>query len=410
MAASMLRLIPSVCKKAVILSKPSATNVQNVQCLLHKLTIQPVRYGSFFNRKSQRQLWDSITSVSSQGRKRGRASRNKLRQAENLSKTSHEIGGAKMVFPGLTKRIEQPSEERFSLPRMYQVEEVPEARDKKKIRKFKKRAFERGYSGRSNPGRKFGPPDPVDGYTFDGFESVVLQAKRVSHTTATQGKVYQGWLLVAVGNGKGLIGLQYAKNPLGFKAIVTAKNKASKHLLHVDLLDNHTIMHNFTEKYHHSTVICFQKYEGYGLVCHRVIKSLCELIGIKDIYVRVEGNKSNKLAICRAFINGLLKQKSHQDMANETGHHIVEYSCDRYSQYPKVLASPDPEAKEVATFKKDQGFNYEHWCMGNKIPNIKPRTKHLFFRNFQSYKKKQFIQYKFRNQIPAKLKRKALNL
>jgi len=51
---------------------------------------------------------------------------------------------------------------------------------------------------------------------------------------------------------------------------------------------------------------------GYGLVCHRVIKSICELAGIKDIYVKVDGPTRNILAMSRAFLNGLHKQVNYQ--------------------------------------------------------------------------------------------------
>lgn len=48
-------------------------------------------------------------------------------------------------------------------------------------------------------------------------------------------------------------------------------------------------------------------HEGYGLVCHRVIKACCEAIGIKDMYAKVEGAK-NVPHIIKAFFIGLLQQ------------------------------------------------------------------------------------------------------
>lgn len=50
-------------------------------------------------------------------------------------------------------------------------------------------------------------------------------------------------------------------------------------------------------------------FQGYGLVCHRIIKKICELVGIKDIYVKVEGSVNPK-NISKAFISGLLNQVS----------------------------------------------------------------------------------------------------
>lgn len=47
---------------------------------------------------------------------------------------------------------------------------------------------------------------------------------------------------------------------------------------------------------------------GYGLRCHRVVKTICEIIGIKDISVKVEGSIKNTQNLTKAFFSGLLKQ------------------------------------------------------------------------------------------------------
>ncbi|VDP08314.1 unnamed protein product [Schistosoma margrebowiei] len=47
---------------------------------------------------------------------------------------------------------------------------------------------------------------------------------------------------------------------------------------------------------------------GAGLKCHRMIKTLCQVIGIKDMYARVEGSTNNYQAIARGFLR-LLKQQ-----------------------------------------------------------------------------------------------------
>lgn len=54
-------------------------------------------------------------------------------------------------------------------------------------------------------------------------------------------------------------------------------------------------------------------HEGYGLVCHRVIKCMCEAIGIKDLYAKVEG-PTNVQHIVKAFFIGLLQQVLHVKM------------------------------------------------------------------------------------------------
>lgn len=46
---------------------------------------------------------------------------------------------------------------------------------------------------------------------------------------------------------------------------------------------------------------------GYGLHCHRAVITLCKLIGIKDMYCKVEGSV-NLLNITRALFTGLAQQ------------------------------------------------------------------------------------------------------
>lgn len=46
---------------------------------------------------------------------------------------------------------------------------------------------------------------------------------------------------------------------------------------------------------------------GYGLHCHRAVITLCKLIGIEDMYCKVEGSV-NLLNITRALFTGLANQ------------------------------------------------------------------------------------------------------
>ena len=92
-------------------------------------------------------------------------------------------------------------------------------------------------------------------------------------------------------------------------------------------------------------------------MCHRAIKTMCELIGIKDLYAKIEGS-TNVQCIVKGFILGLLRQvicqlnkiispshlsneffiqKSHELLAEEKQLYLVEQSEDNY---PVVIAAP----------------------------------------------------------------------
>ena len=89
-----------------------------------------------------------------------------------------------------------------------------------------------------------------------------------------------------------------------------AKTHASQKLLYIDRYEDRTLFHDFYEEYYYTKVYAEKKPQGYGLVCHRIIKKICELIGIKDIYVKVEGSR-NPQNMSKAFISGLLNQVFH---------------------------------------------------------------------------------------------------
>lgn len=43
-------------------------------------------------------------------------------------------------------------------------------------------------------------------------------------------------------------------------------------------------------------------------MAHKVIKDLCRLSGIKDIYIKLEGNTKNRITMTTAFFNAMTHQ------------------------------------------------------------------------------------------------------
>lgn len=67
------------------------------------------------------------------------------------------------------------------------------------------------------------------------------------------------------------------------------------------------VYHDFFTQFGKTKIFVSKKPEGYGLKCHRAIKTCCEVIGIKDLYARIEGS-TNLQHIIKAFFVGLLQQ------------------------------------------------------------------------------------------------------
>uniref|UniRef100_A0A4W5LWN5 Small ribosomal subunit protein uS5 C-terminal domain-containing protein n=1 Tax=Hucho hucho TaxID=62062 RepID=A0A4W5LWN5_9TELE len=85
---------------------------------------------------------------------------------------------------------------------------------------------------------------------------------------------------------------------------------------------------------------------GYGLHCHRAVITICKLIGVEDMYSKVEGSV-NLLNITRALFTGL----ANQSLAEKKQLHVVEFQPER-GPLPLIVATPkkgvrpDPEPDE----------------------------------------------------------------
>ena len=55
-----------------------------------------------------------------------------------------------------------------------------------------------------------------------------------------------------------------------------------------------------------------QKPPGHGIQASRLVKSICDVLGIKDLEVVIEGADKNFNHITKAFFLGLMRQRTHQ--------------------------------------------------------------------------------------------------
>jgi len=119
------------------------------------------------------------------------------------------------------------------------------------------------------------------------------------------GKKKQSSVFVVTGNKNGVIGYGFGKGPASSGAMRLARIHASQRLLYIDRYEDRTLFHNFYEEFYFTKVYAEKMPAGYGLKCHRIIKLICDLVGIKDLYAKVEGSRNPK-NIAKAFISGLL--------------------------------------------------------------------------------------------------------
>nr|CAG4647048.1 EOG090X0689 [Megafenestra aurita] len=355
-----------------------------------------VRNTSFFNKLPADKLWKGVTSVSNAGRKRGRGRAVGKKTAKNLNRGQIiGVGKTNMVWPGLNSPIIQGKE----LIQQRKLPDDPEREAKLLKLRDEMGAFrilrlgplERGWSGAKLPGRSVGPPDPVGEDNFDGFDTTVLEFKTVCNMKGNLGRTRRISAFVITGNSNGLAGFALGKALLGTTALRKAKNRAAQKLMYVERYNNHTVLHDFFTAFGKTRIFVQKKPEGYGLVCHRVIREICKAVGIKDIYAKVEGSTKNVQHVAKAFMVGLLQQKTFDKIAEETQLNVVEFRKER-DYFPQVLARPTV----VKTTKAINDMDLNLHLNNGKVVT-KQKKKILFYHKLPSWENHLSKTERFRN-------------
>lgn len=113
-----------------------------------------------------------------------------------------------------------------------------------------------------------------------------------------------------------------------------------------------------------------------------MIKTLCEIIGIKDLAAKVEGS-TNVNSTTKAFLLGLIRQKTHEQIAEEKQLHLVEMRKEN-NYFPTVLASPT-KCRTAEEVDKSEVLDWTQYCFDGKV--IYQRKKYPpFYSTYYSYK------------------------
>ena len=176
--------------------------------------------------------------------------------------------------------------------------------------------------------------------SYESFESILIEYKLVSHMTGKFGRVRTLSMLMLTGNKEGLAGfaLTGSKTGRGPYAFQRAVNRAGLKLMKIDRYEDRTVFHDFFTQFGSTRIFVKQRPPGFGIQAHRTIKAACKVIGIKDLEAIVEG-AINYNHIIKAFFLGLLRQRTHQALADEKRLHLVELRPEN-DNFPRVVASP----------------------------------------------------------------------
>lgn len=154
------------------------------------------------------------------------------------------------------------------------------------------------------------------------FNEEMISITRVTKVTKG-GRHFRFAATMAVGDGKGLIGLGTGKANEVPDAIKKAVQAATKNVVKVSLVDDRTIPHEAIGVQGASRVLLKPAQKGTGIKAGGPVRVVLELAGIKDILSKSLGSNT-KINMAYATLNALKSQKTVEEVARLRGKKVEE--------------------------------------------------------------------------------------
>lgn len=148
---------------------------------------------------------------------------------------------------------------------------------------------------------------------LDLLEESVIKINRTAKVTS-RGKRFRFSALVAIGDGKGHIGIGLGKANEVIVCIQKGKEIAKRNMFKVPLI-NSTLPHKIIGKHGASRVMLKPASPGTGIIAGGPVRAVMEQVGIQNILTKRYGSK-NAMNLVYATLNGLLNLKDAVAIAN----------------------------------------------------------------------------------------------
>ncbi len=149
------------------------------------------------------------------------------------------------------------------------------------------------------------------------FSETLIDIYRCS-ATVKGGRRLSFGALVTVGNGKGKVGIGYAKAKEVPGAIQKAIKSAHTNVKSFTIADGDTIPHQVVGRFGASKVILIPARPGTGVIAGAAVKAILEAAGLKNVLTKSVGN-NNTRNIVKATLQGLESLRSKEVVQNLRG-------------------------------------------------------------------------------------------
>jgi small subunit ribosomal protein S5 len=153
------------------------------------------------------------------------------------------------------------------------------------------------------------------------FEDRVLRVDRV-RKTVKGGRIPSSRVMVAVGDGRGRVGIAMGKARQAPDAIRKAIERAKKRLIRVPL-DGYTIPHEVVARQGGAVILLRPASRGTGIIAGGAVRQIVELAGIRDILSKSLGSQ-NVMNRAKACFRALESLKDPRNVAEVRGKTVEE--------------------------------------------------------------------------------------